>query len=88
MSAAKNRQDDLAAKSFEEALQELEGIVSKLEGGNAALEESIALYEQGARLKAHCEAKLKAAREKIEKIILNDDPSGQVQVEAAPAQFD
>ena len=40
--------------SFEEALAELEGIVKKLEGGEAPLEESIAIYERGAALKAHC----------------------------------
>ena len=54
--------------SFEDALQRLEQIVSKLESGQAPLEESIALYEEGARLKAHCEALLKAAEEKVELI--------------------
>ena len=47
--------------SFEDALKRLETIVSRLESGQAPLEESIALYEEGAKLKAHCEARLKAA---------------------------
>jgi exodeoxyribonuclease VII small subunit len=72
---------DMDKKSFEEALQELEEIVAKLESGEAALEDSIALYERGAALKALCESKLKTAREKVEKIILDD--SGQPKATAA-----
>ncbi len=65
--------NDIASLSFEKALAELEDIVQKLEGGGAALEESIALYERGAALKAHCEKTLKAAQEKIEKIVVGSD---------------
>ena len=76
--------DDIKALSFEKALAELEEIVRKLEGGAAELEESIGLYERGAALKAHCEAKLKSAQEKIEKIVV--DGAGAVKTE--PAKFD
>jgi len=76
--------DDIAALSFEKALAELEAIVHKLEGGAAPLEESIALYERGAALKAHCEATLKSAQEKIEKIVVGSD--GKPKTE--PANFD
>ncbi|WP_298918635.1 exodeoxyribonuclease VII small subunit [uncultured Algimonas sp.] len=61
--------------SFEDALSELEGIVRQLEGGDAPLEESIALYQRGAKLKAHCEGKLKSAQLKVEKIVLAPDGS-------------
>lgn len=76
--------DDIAALSFEKALAELEEIVSKLESGQAPLEESIALYERGAALKAHCAAKLKSAQEKIDKIVVGENgrPS------AEPASFE
>ena len=57
--------------SFEDALKELEGIVTKLERGDAPLEDSISIYERGAALKAHCEGKLKAAQLKVEKIVLD-----------------
>jgi len=57
--------------SFEKALQELEAIVEKLEGGDAPLEESITIYQRGAELKAHCESKLKNAQLKVEKIVLD-----------------
>ncbi|MBD1205963.1 MAG: exodeoxyribonuclease VII small subunit [Rhodobacteraceae bacterium] len=54
--------------TFEEAMAALEQVVNQLERGEVALEESIALYERGAALKAHCGAKLKAAEEKVELI--------------------
>ncbi len=64
---------DLSALSFEEAMASLEQIVAKLESGNAPLEQSIELYTRGTQLKAHCEAKLKDAQAKIEKITLDDN---------------
>ncbi len=64
---------DLSALSFEEAMASLEQIVAKLESGNAPLEQSIDLYTRGTQLKAHCEAKLKDAQAKIEKITLDDN---------------
>jgi exodeoxyribonuclease VII small subunit len=54
--------------TFEEAMAALEQVVNQLERGEVALEESIALYERGAALKAHCASKLKAAEEKVELI--------------------
>ena len=63
---------DIAAMSFEAAMTELEKVVRDLESGNVELEKSIALYERGSALKAHCEAQLKAAEERVEKITLGD----------------
>lgn len=57
--------------NFEDALAQLEKIVSQLESGEAPLEKSIELYERGTALKAHCEARLKAAEAKVEKITLS-----------------
>lgn len=54
--------------SFEEAMAALEQVVSALEKGDVALEASIALYERGAALRAHCARKLKDAEEKVELI--------------------
>lgn len=69
---------DVAALSFEKALAELEQIVDRLEKGTVALEDSIALYERGEALKSHCEALLRTAEQRIEKITLGLDgkPSG------------
>lgn len=58
---------------FEKALAELEAIVQRLERGEVALEDSIALYERGERLKKRCEALLRAAEMRIEKITLGAD---------------
>ena len=57
--------------SFEEAMKALEAVVGRLESGDVPLEESIALYERGAALKAHCQAKLAQAEEKVAQITLD-----------------
>jgi exodeoxyribonuclease VII small subunit len=68
---------DIAAMSFEDALRELEQIVQKLEAGDVPLDDSIRIYERGAALKAHCEARLREAELKVEKIVLGaDGPKG------------
>ena len=58
----------IAAMGFEEAMAALEQVVGALERGDVALEASIALYERGAALKAHCAGKLREAEEKVELI--------------------
>ena len=70
--------DDIKTMSFETAMAELESLVSRLESANIALDESITAYERGAALKAHCEAQLKAAEEKVAKITFAADgqPNG------------
>ena len=69
--------------NFETALRELESIVEKLESGRIDLEQSIAIYERGEKLKAHCEKLLKQAEARIEKITLKADgtPSGTAPLE-------
>ena len=59
--------------SFEQAMAALEQLVGQLESGRGDLEQSIALYERGAALKAHCEARLKAAEEKVAAITLDEN---------------
>ena len=71
--------------TFEQALAELEEIVGKLESGSSPLDESIALYERGAALRAHCEAKLASAEEKVAKITKGADGSA---AGLAPADTD
>tara|TARA_B110000008_G_scaffold192586_1_gene191275 strand:- start:2752 stop:2991 length:240 start_codon:yes stop_codon:yes gene_type:complete len=68
----------IAEMSFEDAMNELETVVTSLEGSQVTLDDSIAMYERGAALKAHCEAKLKAAEEKVAKITFGNDgkPAG------------
>ena len=75
---------DIAKMSFEDALAELEEIVSGLEDGTAKLDESIKAYERGALLKRHCEAKLQEAKAKVEKINVAAD--GTVTAEPMDAE--
>ncbi len=75
---------DIAKMSFEDALKELESIVTELEQGKVELEKSIEIYERGTQLKAHCEAKLKDAQARIEKIVVAADGS----VGTEPADLD
>ena len=64
--------------TFEQAMKELETVVSQLERGDVALDQSIALYERGAKLKKRCEDELKRAEEKVAAITLDADgkPTG------------
>ncbi len=59
-------------------MAELETVVNKLESGQVPLEDSIQLYERGAALRAHCEAKLREAELKVEKLVVNAEgqPTG------------
>ena len=71
-------QDEIASMSFEDALRRLEEIVRTLEKGEAPLDQSIELYQEGDRLRRHCEARLKDAQARIEQIALGSDgkPAG------------
>jgi exodeoxyribonuclease VII small subunit len=59
--------------NFEDALKALEIIVHKLESGEAPLDESIALYEQGHMLRSLCQKRLDAAKARIEAISIGND---------------
>ena len=75
---------DIARLSFEEALQELEQIVKRLEGGSGKLDDAIQSYERGTLLKRHCEAKLREAQARVDKIVIAPDGT----VKAEPASLD
>jgi len=68
---------EIAKMSFEDALAELETIVRALESGEAKLDQAIEAYERGVALRRHCEAKLREAEAKVERIQLT--PEGGVQ---------
>ena len=75
---------EIGQMSFEQAMAALEDVVRQLESGEVELEKSIALYERGAALKAHCQAKLKAAEERVEQITLDEagQPKGTTPVDS------
>ena len=55
--------------TYEEALAELEEIVSALEGEQNQLDESIKLFERGQQLAAHCGVLLEAAELKVKQVV-------------------
>ena len=65
----------ISEMTFEQAMSELERIVTELERGDVPLEDSISLYEKGAELKKRCETKLKEAEQKAAAITLDEDVS-------------
>lgn len=75
---------DIAAMSFEDALSELERIVRQLEEGRGKLDEAISSYERGTALKRHCEAKLREAQAKVDRITVAADGS----IGTEPARID
>ena len=64
---------DIDKMTFEDALRALEDVVKRLESGEVPLDESISLYEQGEKLRQHCQARLDSAQARIEKIVTGAD---------------
>lgn len=58
---------------FEDTLDKLEKIVSKLEEGDISLEESLKLFEEGIRLSRFCNQKLDEAEKKVEVLLKGKD---------------
>jgi exodeoxyribonuclease VII small subunit len=63
--------EDISTLAFEQALRELEETVTKLEVGELTLEESLALFERGQKLAAHCNELLENASLRVKQ--LTDD---------------
>jgi exodeoxyribonuclease VII small subunit len=76
------KRNQVAPKTFEEALQELEQILAEMEGGTIGLEESIVKYERGSFLIRHCRTVLSAAEKQIE--LLTKGPDGSLVSEPLP----
>lgn len=68
--------EEQSKMTFEEALSALEDIVRQLESGRVQLEEAVAYYEKGVRLKKMCEEKLKNAKARIDKLVI--DANGEI----------
>lgn len=66
--------------TFETALQQLEAIVAKLDSGDLPLEEALALFQEGTRLREHCTRLLTAAEAQVEGLL----PEMNAGAEAAP----
>jgi len=69
----------MPTRKFEQAMEELEGVVRRLEGGKLTLDESLEAFEKGVKLARECEGKLTEAKGKVEKLI--KDSQGQMKAE-------
>lgn len=73
LAAMEDRTTDIAGMTFEDALRALEDVVRRLESGEVPLDDSITLYERGEVLRKHCQARLDAAQQRIERIVAGAD---------------
>lgn len=63
--------------TFEQAMDRLEEIVRQLEQGDAPLEESLSLFEEGTRLVKKCASQLDKAEQKVTKLLAGPQDSLQ-----------
>jgi len=59
--------------TFEVAIARLEEIVRMLEGGNAPLDQSLALFEEGVALVKLCNSRLDTAEQKVKILTMGGD---------------
>ncbi|MCK5565080.1 MAG: exodeoxyribonuclease VII small subunit [Planctomycetes bacterium] len=67
------KEKELGGLNFEQAIDELSGIVASIESGQTPLQSSIEQYEKGMELIKHCREILQTAEKKIEKIAQEKD---------------
>ena len=60
-------------QSFEESMERLESIVAQLEKGECGLDQSLKLFEEGAKLALQCEELLDQAEQKVTLLLANDE---------------
>jgi exodeoxyribonuclease VII small subunit len=78
--------DQVEELTYEQALEELEGILAKLEGEGLALDETVALYERGRTLSQHCQRLLDKVELRVQQV--REDESGVTRVEPFPMERD
>jgi exodeoxyribonuclease VII small subunit len=67
---------DSKPPEFEQALEELEKLVERLERGDLPLEEALKSFERGVELTRRCQGALKAAQQRVEILLRRDGPPG------------
>ncbi len=78
------KKNQVPPKNFEEAIRELESILTEIERGEIGLEESLVKYERGSFLIQHCQLILNSAEKQIE--VLSKGPNGNLTTEPLPEQ--
>lgn len=67
--------------SFEEAMNQLETVVERLEEGDVPLEKAISLFQEGMQLSKLCHDKLANVEKQLEQILSNDDEFELIQIQ-------
>lgn len=78
----------VAELSYEQARDELVRLVSRIESGQVPLEEAMALWERGEQLATHCQAKLDAAQDTLERATGAGGDTAAPSAAAATEQLD
>ena len=76
------------APAFEDALEELESIVERMEDGEPSLEESLKLFERGMDLTRKCQKALDDAEQRIQTLAESAPPSDAADAVEVPATDD
>ena len=66
------KKDSKAAPDFEQALEDLEALVARMEKGDLPLEEALAHFERGIELTRRCQSALKDAELKVQMLVERD----------------
>jgi exodeoxyribonuclease VII small subunit len=72
--ARTGKNDDIEKMTFEQAIQQLKGIVDRIEQGEIPLQDSLEQYEKGMALIKHCRDILQKAEKRIERISKEESP--------------
>ena len=76
-----NKEAAAEGPDFEAALEELEALVERMEGGDLSLDESLAAFERGIHLTRRCQQALSEAEQRVQVLLEKDD--GRLTTEAA-----
>jgi exodeoxyribonuclease VII small subunit len=79
-----SKKNQTPPKDFEEALRELEEILSEIEKGEIGLEQSLVRYERGTFLIQHCQNILNTAEKQIE--LIGRNQSGELKTTPIPEE--
>ncbi len=81
-----NKEAATEGPDFEAALEELEALVERMEGGQLSLDESLAAFERGIHLTRRCQQALSEAEQRVQVLLERDD--GSLTTEDAPTSAD
>ncbi len=68
-------------QTFEGAMEQLEGVVDKLEEGDVPLEEAIQMFQQGMALSKYCHERLQKVEKQMDQILNEDGETEHLDIE-------